>query len=385
MGCDPGSHIVSTPGAEPACGRKKGVTPGENTGGRCPGCRFTASVEGARPVGRVSRPALTPLGCTIRRRAEVTARFVFEDPTRGAASAQTRGTASAGRAPPQTKNSNSGQVSAEGAGNRGGRAPAGAQTKARVPHDARPASAKGPPSALAKARDPLQGCTPARRPPRGPRGRSRRDTGSPRAWLPGETGWAERRGPLLSPAPLEGAVALVPGPRSPESLPGATSAHSPRGRPGCDGLCRQLPLVLGPGPEPGGMDAGGGARAPATFARRGGPSPRAPCLAGARAGDAHAGRAGSARSGRFSGRAGPPAPSGAARAGESGGGGGGGRTAGGRAGGGENAGGRGGGGARVGPTNPAPRRGSARAGPQAGRNLDAPSPPRGQRSQRPLC
>lgn len=178
------------------------------------------------------------------------------------------------------------------------------------------------------------------------------------------------RAPGASPEPRSsggGGCSLVPGPRSPESLPGATSAHSPRGRPGSDALCRQLPLVLGPGPgpepepEPGGMDAGGGARAPATSALRGGPSPGAPCLAGARAGDAHAGRAASARSGWLSGRAGPLAPSGAARAGQ--GGGGGGRTAGGRAGGGESAGGRGGGGARTGPTNPAPRRGSARAGP----------------------
>lgn len=289
---------------------------------------------------------------------------------RGAASAQTRGTASAGRAPPQTKNSNSGQVSAEGAGNRGGRDPAGAQTKARVPHDARPRLRRGPhqppagqgpgPSA---GMHPLPACRHV--------GRRRRDTGSPRAWLAGETGWAERRGPLLGPrASRGGGRSPVPGPRSPESLPRATSAHSPRGRPGSEALCWQLPLVLRrepePEPEPGGMDAGGGARAPAASARRGGPSPGAPCLAGARAGDAHVRRAASARSGRLSGRAGPPAPSAAARAGEGGVGGGGGRTAGGRAGGGESAGGRagrGGGGARAGPTNPAPRRGSARAGP----------------------
>lgn len=50
-------------------------------------------------------------------RAEVKARFVCEDPTCGAASPQTRGTTSSGHAPPQTKSSNSGQVSATGAGN----------------------------------------------------------------------------------------------------------------------------------------------------------------------------------------------------------------------------------------------------------------------------
>lgn len=274
-------------------------------------------------------------------------------------------------------------MSAEGAGNRGGRGPAGAQTKARVPHDARPRLCRGPPSAPAKARDPPQGCTPARRPPRGPRGRSRRHGVSPRL-APGRDGVG--RAPGASPEPRSSGrdgCCLVPGPRSPESLPGATSAHSPRGRPGSDALCRQLPLVLGPGPGPGGMDAGGGARAPATSGRRGGPSPGVPCLAGARAGHAHAGRTGSESSGRLWRCAGPPAPSGAARTGE--GGGGGGRTAGGRAGGGESAGGRGGGGARAGPTNPAPRRGSARSGPQAGRSLDVPCPPRGQRPQHPLC
>lgn len=69
------------------------------------------------------------------------------------------------------------------------------------------------------------------------------------------------RAPGASPAPRSyrrGGCSLNPGPRSPEFLPAATSAHSPRGRPGSGALCRRPPLVPVPEPESklGGMDAG---------------------------------------------------------------------------------------------------------------------------------
>lgn len=66
---------------------------------------------------------------------------------------------------------------------------------------------------------------------------------------------------------------LDPSPQSPGSLPEATSAHSPRGRPGVQHALQAIAAssLAGAGPEPGGMDAGGGARAPAGLGPSGWP------------------------------------------------------------------------------------------------------------------
>lgn len=98
---------------------------------------------------------------------------------------------------------------------------------------------------------------------------------------PGKERVSRATASLLRPAHLRGSgCSLDPGPQSPESLPGATSAHSPRERPGPGALCRRSPLVLNPEPEPkpepkpGGMDAGGRARAPAGLGPSGWPLSR---------------------------------------------------------------------------------------------------------------
>lgn len=140
------------------------------------------------------------------------------------------------------------------------------------------------------------------------------------------------RGPPAPRCSRDG-CSLDPAPKS-WVPPEAAGAHSPRGRPGPP-LRGRSRLVLGPGPGPGGMDAGGPLPARPPAARPGRtPAARLPLRAAL-------------------GRSGPPDAVGAARGPAR-------RARGGRAAA-RRAGGRGGGGARAAPTNPAPRRGSARA------------------------
>lgn len=157
---------------------------------------------------------------------------------------------------------------------------------------------------------PLPACRHVR--PRGSTGGTR---GSPRTRLRGETGWAGRRGPAPRSS-RGGGCSLDPGPSSPRSLPEATGAHSPRGRPESSALCGRSRLVLRPELKPGDVDAGGGARVTAGL----GPSKRPPSRRALPSRSPRRGRAGRAcpprRLGALSGSAGAPgprAPSGAAR------------------------------------------------------------------------
>lgn len=188
----------------------------------------------------------------------------------------------------------------------------------RAPHTTPgPAYTAGPPSAPAEARDPLPGCTPARLSPRAPPGLDRRDAGVSPHSAPVRDGVG--RAPGASPAPRSsrgGGCSLDPGPSSPRSLPEATGAHSPRGRPESSALCGRSRLVLGPELKPGDVDAGGGARVTAGL----GPSKRPPSRRALPSRSPRRGRAGRAcpprRLGALSGSAGargPRAPSGAAR------------------------------------------------------------------------
>lgn len=303
------SHL----GAEPAWGGGKGVTPARDTGGRTPGPKAQGPCgEAEGTPGRASAPAR----CTIPVAGGGQGALCLLGPDPRSSLGQTRGAAWASRAPPQTKNSNSGQVSAA-PGTRVADSAPGRRQRRAPPTTLGPAYTAGSqvpdpglgPSAAPHPCPPAATCAPGR-------------TRSPRS-APGEAGWAE--GPGISGVPLFWGRSLpLPCPPKSRSLSGVRSAHSPRRRP------RRSPLV--PGPEPGCMEAGVERGPRVAPARPGDPSPRVPCSAGARAGDAHVRRAGSARSGRHSVRSRPPGGR-RARRGTRGGGRGAGRAGGGSAGG----------------------------------------------------
>lgn len=153
-------------------------------------------------------------------------------------------------------------MSATGAGNPGGRARAGAQTKARAPPPAQRPAQPTPRAPLRPGRGPGPS---AGLPPRAPHGRRRRYLGVSARLAPESRNELSAGG--LSRSSRGGGGSLNPGLQSPECLPRVTSSHSPRARPWSRALCRRSPLVLGPEPEAklGGMDAGGRARTPASL------------------------------------------------------------------------------------------------------------------------
>ena len=160
-------------------------------------------------------------------------------------------------------------MSATGAGNPGGRARAGTQTKARAPPPAQRLAQPTPRAPLRPGRGPGPS---AGLLPRAPHGRRRRYLGVSSRLAPESRNELSAGG--LSRSSRGGGGSLNPGLQSPECLPRVTSSHSPRARPWSRALCRRSPQAER-GPLP-------------ALHRRGGPSPVAPCLAGTQDGGARA-------------------------------------------------------------------------------------------------
>lgn len=256
------------PGTEPVWGWKERVTSSQTTGWRSSSCRFRVPVEGARSAGQVSGPALSPPRCAIPAAGVGHSALCLRGPDlRGSLGPDTRHNLRRPRPAPDKEL----QLPAGESGGRwehGWPSPRrGANKGARPPRRSAPPPPQAP-QRLGQGLGPSAGAAPT--PicrhvcPRGA------GVGTWGLRAPGaQERQSEQSNGGLSCCPLLYRGRQLPQPRSPksESLPGATSAHSPCGRSGFGALCRRSLLVLRPEtePKPGSMDAGGGARAPASL------------------------------------------------------------------------------------------------------------------------
>lgn len=213
--------FASCPGAEPAWGGGKGVTPARGTGGRAPGPQAQGPCgEAEGTPGRASAPAR----CTIPVAGGGQGALCLLGPDPRSSLGQTRGAAWASRAPPQTKNSNSGQVSAA-PGTRVADSAPGRRQRRAPPNNARPRlhrripGARPGPGTLGRAA-PLSA---------GRHVRPREDAVS--ALGSGRGGVGRRPGDLGRPA-LLGAVSLSPVPQSPDPSPESAARTHLAGAPG---------------------------------------------------------------------------------------------------------------------------------------------------------